>query len=114
MKRMLPITREQFESIIKKACKAAKVDFREECIIAAINYFHSLDRDVSKYCPKTLAGYLRRAHSNEMTFDWVTEIRHRREAEQAAQMAKIKAETPMTPQIAKEPPLSLVETPAKT
>jgi hypothetical protein len=90
----LPITREEFEKMVNVACDGAGVPMGEDSIIAAINYFHSLDRDECKFDPDILSNYLRRAYSNQMTFDYTTEIRHKREAERAEKMAEGQPATP--------------------
>ncbi len=90
METVLPITREAFQEVVEAACLKAEVPYTEDSIIAAINYFHSLDRDIHWYDPQILSNYLRRAYSNQMTFDYTTEIRHKREQERLDSIKDLK------------------------
>ncbi len=92
----LPLTREEFDSAISIAAGLAGVEFNDDTKIAAVNFFHSLDRFEDHYDPMKLKAYLRKAYSSQMTFDISQEIHHKRLNEQ------------------KKPDLSVVEAPKES
>lgn len=94
----LPLTREDFELIVVRACREVGVEPSDDSRIAVMNYFHSLERNEASFDLNILVGYLIRAYSNQMTFDVVKEIEGKRRAEMQKKHLE-NGEAAVTPQL---------------
>lgn len=93
----LPLTREVFENVVGEVAKEFELPMIDDTRVAAINYFHSLDRFVYEFDPKELGAYLHKAYSSQLTFDIGQEIHKKRQAE-AEEQKKLSVVPPQSTQ----------------
>lgn len=101
---VLPLTREDFESVVEAVTKQFDLPFNDETRMAAVSYFHSLERTIFTYDIDTLGAFMHKQLSNKMTYEVSQDIHNRIVAKQQADKEAAAASA--------KPALSLVDPPS--